>query len=78
MSKVEILKELPKLTREERDEIRLKLSELDGDVWLDVNQPLTEAEEALLDARLKDMEEHPEKSIPWAEAETRLKSRFGE
>lgn len=30
MSKAEILAELPKLTPEERDEIRLKIAELDG------------------------------------------------
>ena len=35
MSKVEILQELPKLTPEERKEIRLKLAELDDDNWLD-------------------------------------------
>lgn len=35
MSKTEILDELPKLTKEERFEIRLKLAELDGDSWLD-------------------------------------------
>ena len=34
MSKTEILEELPKLTSEERYEIRLKLAELDGDDWL--------------------------------------------
>ena len=52
MSKVEILDELAKLTTEERKEIRLKLTELDGDSWLDTNEPLTNAEKALLEARL--------------------------
>jgi hypothetical protein len=35
MSKAEILSELPKLTKEERHEIRVKLAEMDGDGWLD-------------------------------------------
>lgn len=52
MTKVEILEELPKLTTEERQEIRLKLAELDSDGWLDAGEPLTDAEKALLDARL--------------------------
>jgi putative addiction module component (TIGR02574 family) len=78
MSKAEILAEIPKLTKEERHEIRLKLAEMDGDGWLDEDDPLTDAEKALLETRLEDMEKHPEKSIPWEEAEARLKARFGE
>jgi len=77
MTKVEILEELPKLTTEERQEIRLKLAELDGDGWLDADAPLTAEEKALLEARLADIEEHPEKSIPWEEAKRRIESRFG-
>jgi len=77
MSKVEILEELPKLTAEERQEIRLKLAELDGDEWLDADDPLTQEEKELLEARLADIEKHPEKSIPWEEAKKRIESRFG-
>ena len=76
MSKTEILDELPKLTREERFEIRLKLAELDGDIWLDDDDPLSDEQKALLEARLIDMELHPETSIPWAEAKRRLQERF--
>jgi putative addiction module component (TIGR02574 family) len=76
MSKTEILEELPKLTSEERYEIRLKLAELDSDDWLDDDNPLTDAEKALLEARLADMEEHPERSIPWEEARRRIEERF--
>jgi putative addiction module component (TIGR02574 family) len=76
MSKTEILEELPKLTAEERREIRLKLAELDGDTWLDDDDPLTDAEKALLEARLADMEQYPEKSIPWEEAKRRIESSF--
>jgi putative addiction module component (TIGR02574 family) len=78
MSKAEILAEIPKLTRKEREEIYLKIVELDGNEWLDADDPLTEEQKALLEQRLADMEEHPEKSIPWSEAEARLKARFGE
>ena len=67
MSKAEILQEMPKLTKEERQEIRLELAELDPNEWLDEDDPLTEAEKALLEKRLEDMERHREKSIPWAE-----------
>jgi putative addiction module component (TIGR02574 family) len=77
MSKTEILDELPKLTKEERFEIRLKLAELDGDSWLDDDDaPLSDEQKSLLEARLKDMELHPETSIPWAEVKRRLQERF--
>jgi putative addiction module component (TIGR02574 family) len=76
MSKVEILEELPKLTTEERQEIRLKLAELDGEAWLDSDDPLTDEEKALLETRLADIEKHPEKSIPWEEAKKRIEARF--
>ena len=76
MSKTEILEELSKLTKAERFEIRLKLAELDGDSWLDDDDPLTEEQKALLEARLVDIELHPEESIPWEEAKRRLEERF--
>ena len=50
MSKTEILDELSKLTPQERFEIRVKLAELDGDRWLDDDDPLTDEQKALLDA----------------------------
>ena len=59
MSKVEILDQIPHLTPEERNEIRRKLDELDGNPWSDADNPLTSEEKALLDARLADMEAHP-------------------
>ena len=54
----------------------MKLAELDGDDWLDDDDPLTDEQKALLEARLRDMELHPETSIPWAEAKRRLQERF--
>ena len=41
MSKTEILEELPKLTKTERQEIRSRLAELDSDDWPDDEDPLT-------------------------------------
>jgi putative addiction module component (TIGR02574 family) len=77
MSKTEILDEILKLTSEERWEIRLKLAELDGDGWLDDDDPLTDEQKALLEVRLADLEQHPEKSIPWEEAKRRIEERLG-
>ena len=78
MSKVEILEELPKLTTEERQEIRLKLAELDGDGWLDADEPLTDAEKALLDARLAAYEKDPDAGSSWAEVEARILARLSQ
>ena len=74
MSRTEILAELPRLTPDEQFEIRLKLAELDGDRWLDDDDPLTDEQKALLDARLADMEQNPNASIPWEEAKKRLEA----
>ena len=41
MTKAEILAELPKLTKTERQEIRLRLAELDRDEGLDDEEPVT-------------------------------------
>ena len=76
MSKTEILEELPRLTPEDRYEIRMKLAELDGDRWLDDDDPLTDEQKAVLDVRLADMEAHPEKSIPWEEVRKSLEARL--
>jgi hypothetical protein len=48
MSKIEILEELPKLTKTERQEIRLRLAELDSEDWLDDADPLTVHEKRYL------------------------------
>lgn len=77
MSVLEILEELPNLTTAEREEISLKLLELDGE-WLDSDDPLSDEDKVLLNSRLKDLDEHPERSIPWSEVEARLKARYGE
>ena len=78
MSKTEILEALPKLTSEERHEIRLKLAELDGDGWLDDDDPLTEEQKALIESRIEAHEKTPEAAIPWEEVKARLNRRLAE
>jgi hypothetical protein len=46
----------------------VKLAELDGERWLDDDDPLTDEQKALLEARLADMDQQPEASLPWDEA----------
>jgi hypothetical protein len=78
MSKVEILEQLSKLTTEKRNEIRLKLAELDGNSWLDNEEPLTDVEKALLDARLAAYETDPDAGSSWADVEARLRARLSQ
>jgi putative addiction module component (TIGR02574 family) len=78
MSKTEILEELPKLTSQERHEIRLKLAELDGDGWLDDDDTLIDEEKALIESRLEAHEKNPDTAIPWEEVKARLNRRLGE
>jgi hypothetical protein len=75
MSKTEILEELPKLTPGERQEVRLRLAELDQDDWLDEGF-LTDPEKALIEERFRDFEANPQTSIPWEEAKGRLLAPF--
>jgi putative addiction module component (TIGR02574 family) len=74
MSKVEILEKLPRLSTEERKEILLKLTELEGAAWLDADDPLTAQEKAILDARLAAYERDPDAGSSWAEVEARLRA----
>ena len=76
MSKTEILEELPKLTKSERHEIRLKLAELDGEDWFDEDEPLTAEEKALLDARLIAYAKDPDAGSTWEEVESRIRVRL--
>lgn len=78
MSKAEILQELPKLTKEERHEIRVTIAEMDNDGWLDEDDPLTDEEKALIAARIEAHEKDPASAIPWEEFDARLKRRLGE
>ena len=76
MSKTEILEELPKLTKTERQEIRLRLAELDSDDWLDDEDPLTVQEKALLDARLAAYAKDLDAGSTWRHVEGRIRTRL--
>ena len=76
MSKTEILDELPRLTKIERQEIRLRLAELDSEDWLDDEDPLTDHEKALLDARLAAYAKDPDAGSTWEEVEGRIRARL--
>ena len=76
MSKTEILEELPKLTKTERQEIRLRLAELDSDDWLDDEEPLTIHEKALLETRLAAYAKNPDAGSTWEEVEARIRARL--
>jgi putative addiction module component (TIGR02574 family) len=76
MSTTEILKQLPKLTPQERREIRAKLAELDPDEWLDEDDPLSDADKALIEARIEAHEKNPDAAVPWREFDARLKRRL--
>ncbi|HJP92274.1 MAG TPA: hypothetical protein VJ875_09985 [Pyrinomonadaceae bacterium] len=76
MSKTEILEELPKLTKTERQEIRLRLAELDSDEWLDEEDPLTVHEKALLEARLAAHAKDSDAGSTWEEVEGRIQARL--
>lgn len=76
MSKTEILEELPKLTKTERQEIRLRLAELDSDDWLDDEDPLTVQEKALLEARLAIYAKDPGAGSTWEEVEGRIRAHL--
>ena len=78
MSKTEILEELPKLTKTERQEIRLRLAELDSDDWLDDEEPLTVHEKALLEARLDAYAKDPDAGSTWEEIEGRILTRLSQ
>ena len=73
MSKAEILEALPKLSPEERWEIRAKLKELDGEEWLDHGE-LSQEEKAILETRLDEYDRHPEAGSSWDEAKARIRA----
>ena len=76
MSFNDVIAELPKLSAEERQELRLQLARLDGDNWIDASDPLTDGEKALLDARLAAYAKDPDAGSTWGEVEARIKARL--
>ena len=71
MSKAEIIEALPKLSAEERREIRAKLNDLDNEAWFD-NGELSEREKAIIEARLDEYDRNPEAVSSWEEARARV------
>ena len=71
MIKAEILEALPKLSAEERREIRAKLNELDDEARSD-NEELSEQEKAIIEARLDEYDRNPEAGSSWEEAKARI------
>lgn len=76
MSFHELLAELPSLTAEQRQLLRARLSELEGDGWMDDGE-LSVEEKRIIEERLAEHERNPEGVIPWAVAEAKLKARYG-
>lgn len=76
MNRFEILEELPNLTAADRLEIRQKLNEIDGDAWLDGDDPLTDAEKSLLEGRLAAYEREPDAGSSWEEVAARIQNRL--
>lgn len=74
----EILDELPRLSKQDREIIRLKLADLDGDGWADSDDPLSDADKALIESRIQAHERDPGSAIPWEKFEENLKRRLGE
>ena len=71
MIKLEILEALPKLSVEERREIRVKLNELDNVAWSD-NGEISKREKAIIEARLDEYDQNPETGSSWEEAKARV------
>ena len=76
MSKSAILEEHPKLSAEDRQEIRLCMAELERDDWLD-DGVWTNADKIMIEGRVMDFARNPDTSVSWAVAETRLTSHYG-
>jgi putative addiction module component (TIGR02574 family) len=74
MIKVEILEALPKLSVEERQEIRAKLNELDNESC--DNGEISEREKAIIEARLDEYDQNPETGSSWEEAKARVLARL--
>ena len=71
MIKFEILEALPKLSAEERREIRAKLNELDNEACPDDGE-ISEREKAIIEARLDEYDQNPEIGSSWKEAKARV------
>lgn len=76
MSFAEVMAELPKLTPEQRDLLRVRLAELAGEEWMDDGE-LSPAEKALIEERIAEHRRDPASGLNFDEIEKRLRARFG-
>jgi plasmid stabilization system protein ParE len=74
MSKAEILHELPKLAREDRQEILEFICDIEERDLLDGGQPSAE-EKSLLDSELESYQSNPNAGSSWSEVEARLRKQ---
>ena len=75
MSFAQVLEELPALTSEQRREILDRIVELDRGGWLDVDDPLSEADKQIIESRLAEHEADTASAISFEELESRLRER---
>ncbi len=68
--------ELPKLTPEQRDLVRIRLAELTGEKWMDDGE-LSPEQRSLIEQRLAEHERNPAAAVPWEVMEAKLKARYG-
>lgn len=76
MSFNEVMAELPMLTPEQRDLLRIRLAELAGEEWMDAGE-LTPEEKALIEARIAEHERNPAAAVSWEVMEAKLRARYG-
>ncbi len=76
MSFDEIMAELSKLTPEQRQLLRVRLAELDGENWMDDGE-LSPAEMKLIEERIAEYERNPEAGVSLEEMEKRLRAKLG-
>ena len=72
----EILAELPKLTAEQRDLLRVRLAALAGEEWMDADG-LTPAEKVLIEERIAQHQRDPSSGISLKEIESCFRAKFG-
>ena len=76
MTTTAILKQLPKLTPKERAEIQAQLDELAAPGWQDADDPLSEADNKLIEERAAAHEKNPKSAISWSKFDAKLKRRL--
>ena len=72
MSFAQVLEELPALSNEQRQQILDRIIELDRSGWLDVDDPLTEADKQVIELRIAAHEADQSSAISLEELENRL------